>query len=54
MAGGEETKQSAAAEEERLLTIKANKERLNRFTNGLQNKSKVDTDEICRIVRGKN
>lgn len=53
MAGGEETKQSAA-EEERLLTIKANKERLARFTNGLQNKSKVDTDEICRIVRGKN
>lgn len=33
---------------------KANLEKLKKFTNGFKNKSKVDTTEICREVRGKN
>lgn len=32
----------------------ANLDKLKKFTNGFENKSKVDTNEICREVRGKN
>jgi hypothetical protein len=31
-----------------------NLEKLKKFTNGFQNKSKIDTAEIVREVRGKN
>jgi Mn-dependent DtxR family transcriptional regulator len=34
--------------------LKANYEKLRQFTNGFENKSKIDTDEIVREVRGKN
>jgi hypothetical protein len=34
--------------------LNSNFEKLKQFTNGFENKSKIDTDEIVREVRGKN
>jgi hypothetical protein len=38
---------------DREMTIQQNKERLQRFSNGFQNKSNIDTNQIVREVRGK-
>jgi hypothetical protein len=40
--------------DENIQKKKSNLENLKKFTNGFQNKSKIDTAEIVREVRGKN